>query len=320
LRARQTGMPGSMEPQPKISIVGAGNVGAASAATIAARCLGDVYLYDIVEDLAAGKAMDINQASPFFRSDSRVVGCDCLDELAGSDIVVVAAGVPRHAKMLRKDLLGQNAEVLLSTGREIMRLCPDALVLIVSNPADMLTWLVQEQWPELRVFGLGCTLDTLRLRFFLAEAADVSVESVSALVIGTHDNNMIPLTRHATVGGARAEQVLTPEQLADVVRRTREAGATIVSRLKTRGSFYAASHCIAEVVEAIVQDARAVFPLSAPCRGEYGYDDVCLALPRIVGLSGPDGIIQVELNDGEHKALDVCAAEMRNTLQGYRGI
>lgn len=294
----------------KIAIIGAGNVGGASAAAIAARRLGAVYLYDIVEGLAAGKAMDVNQASPFFHSDSRVVGCDSVDELADSDIVIITAGAPRRIGMARRDLLRENLSVLVSLASDIMELSPAAKILVVTNPVEPMTWHLRKQWPQMNVFGLGCSLDTLRFRFFLAEEADTSVDAISGLVIGTHDDNMIPLVEHATIGGVGITHLLSSEQIDRVVRRTREAGTSIVRRLKTRGSFYAASHTVAEIVEAIVRHTCGVFPLTVYCAGQYGYRDVCLNLPAVVGAGGVERLVEIDLDEDERQALDVCVRSM----------
>lgn len=295
---------------PKIFIAGAGNVGSASAAAIVMRRLGKVFLYDAVEDLSVGKAMDINHATPFFHSDSRVVGCNDTSELAGADIVILAAGSPRRAGMSRADLLGENLSVLLGLGEQVMARCPQAKVLVVTNPVDTLTGLMKRRWSEMNVFGLGCSLDTPRFRYFLAEEASTSVDSVNGLVIGSHDDNMVPLVSQATIGGLRAASLLSERQIADVVRRLRQAGTDIVARLRTRGSFYAASHTIAEIIEAVVRDTGGVFPLSVYCRGEYGFRDVPLALPCQVGITGIKKVLDVALDSQERQGLGICAEAM----------
>ncbi len=300
---------------PKIFILGAGNVGAASAAAIAARRLGRVFLYDIVEDLAIGKAMDINHASPFFHTDSRVTGCNTLDQLDDADLVVITAGAPRRKGMTRADLLGENARVMDELGTEIMGRCPKARVLIVSNPVDTLTGYLKSKWPAMNVFGLGCSLDTVRLRFFLAEAAHASVDAVSALVIGTHDDNQVALVKHATIGGVGVDHLLDADTIGRVVQRTRQAGTAIVSRLKTRGSFYAASYTVAAIAEASIRDTRNVFPLSVQCTGEFGYEDICLALPAVVGTDGVQRVVPIDLTPDERDGLDVCAKSMRDAKQ-----
>ncbi len=299
---------------PKIFIAGAGNVGSASAAAMVMRRLGRIVLYDAVADLAAGKAMDINHATPFFHSDSRVLGCNDTNELAGADVVVLAAGSPRRAGMSRADLLDENLSVLLGLGERVMADCPHAKVLVVTNPVDTLTGMLKRRWGEMNVFGLGCSLDTPRFRYFLAEEAGTSVDSVAGVVIGAHNDNMVPLVSQATIGGLRAADQLTAEQIGHVVRRTKNAGTAIVAKLRTRGSFYAASHTIAEIIEAVVRDTQAVFPLSIHCRGEYGYRDVPLALPCQVGITGVRKVLDVNLDSCERDALDACAEAMAGAM------
>ena len=300
----------------KIAVLGAGNVGAASAAIMAAQGLGRIFLYDVVEDLAIGKAMDINHASPFFHHDASVTGSDSPAILEGADVVVITAGAPRRAGMTRRDLLGHNLAVCETVGMGIAGFCPEAKVLVVTNPVDLLTACMKDRWPEMNVFGLGCTLDTFRLRFLLAEAAEAPVDAVDAMVIGAHSDAMIPLVRHAAIRDVPARDLLTEEQISHVTTETRQAGDRIVSRLKDRGSFYAASHCVAAISAAIVRDTHDVFPLSVRCDGSYGYHGVCLALPCPVGASGPEGIIELELAEEEKAALDLCALGLRQALRG----
>ena len=307
-----------MTSRPKISVVGAGNVGSASAAAIAAHRLGEVYLYDAVEDLAVGKAMDINHASPFFHTDSRVVGCNCFGELADSDFVVMAAGAPRRAGMRRRDLLQENLDAVSTVAADIMHFCPRAIVLAVTNPVEVITSCMKDQRPDMRVFGLGCTLDTVRFRYFLAEAAGVSVDSVNCIVIGSHDDNMIPLVKHASVGGAPVDHILAPEVIADVVARTKKAGAVIVSKLKTRGSYYAASQCVAGIVEAMARNTCVVYPVSVHCRGHYGYNNTCLALPAALGDMGAERVVEIDLDEEDRSALDICASEVQAAIGSVR--
>ena len=302
----------------KISVMGAGNVGGACAAALAARRLGSIMLYDVVEDLAIGKAMDINQASPFFHSDSRVIGCNDPAELAESDIVIITAGAPRRKGMTRRDLLTENLAAVGGLAEIIAADSPSAKVIIVTNPVEPLTWYVRSRHPGLAAFGLGCSLDTLRLRFFLAEEARASVESVSALVIGTHDDNMIPLVSNAAIGGISVRELLTAEQIDTVVARTREAGTSIVRRLKTRGSFYAPSYTVAGIVEAMVRDTRGVFPLSTPCPPHYGDAGLVLNLPCVVGAGGMEKIVEIELDESERAGLETCAASVAETIASIK--
>ena len=304
-----------MDKPVRIAVVGAGNVGSAAAAAIVARQVGDVYLYDVVEGLAAGKAMDFNHAGPVFHTEGRVIPCDQFDRMADAAVVVVTAGAPRRAGMRRIDLLEENLAALTAIGKDVMRVCPQAVVVVITNPAEALIWLVKQQLPQLRIFGFGCSLDTLRFRYYLAKAARTSADSVTGIVIGSHDDNMIPLVRHARIDGVEAEQALSPEQTARVVADTRGAGAAIVERLKMRGSYYAAAHCAAEIVSAVVSNSGAVFPLGVVCQGEYGLRDTCLALPATVGPDGGYRIIEMDLDSEEREALDRCAVSTRQAVR-----
>ena len=212
--------------RPRILVIGAGLVGSSSAASMAARRLGTIFLYDSMEDLAKGRAMDINHSLPAHGSDSAVIGCNRLEEAPRSDIVVITAGMARQAGMTRLDLLRHNGRVIRSLAPRIAEHSPEARVLLVTNPVDVLTWQCKALCPDMPVFGLGCALDTARFRFFLSQAARVSVESVQGLVIGTHDDNMIPLTEHATIGGIPACTLLSSDTIDAVVSMTRSAAAT----------------------------------------------------------------------------------------------
>lgn len=304
---------------PKISILGAGNVGGAAAAAIATRALGDVYLYDVVPGLAAGKAMDIRHALTLFDSDVRVAACASADEVDGSDIVVITAGRPRRAGMKRRDLFRDNLAVVRGLAEHIARSCPRAQVLVVTNPAEPLVLALRRRWPALNVASLGCTLDAVRFRRFLADAAGEPVSRVDGLVIGSHDDHMVPLAGHAAILGRPVSQVLSPPQIADAVSRTRQAGAAIVAKLKTRGSWYAASHCITAIVKAIVADTRTVLPLGVPCTGQYGHRSTCLALPCELGANGIERVLDLALDDDEREALAVCATEVRRVADASDG-
>lgn len=302
----------------KIFIAGAGNIGASCAEVMARKQLGHAYLYDINVDFAVGQVMDINQASPSFGSDTLVRACNSIDDLEGSDVVIIAAGIPRHAGMSRLDLLQQNKEIVHSIGASIMSYCPSAKVLLITNPVDVLTWYLKDRWPSMNVFGLGCALDALRFRFFIAEAAGVSVNSASGTVIGLHSNNMIPLVNYATAGGVPIEHILTKSEIEAIINKTKEAGTTIVSKLINRSGFYAASNTIAEIIESMIFNKRSVFPLSIYCNGEYGYNDICLALPAVVGDGGVHRVITHDLNLNERGILNICADEIKNIIGNLR--
>lgn len=299
----------------KIFIVGAGNIGASCAEVMARKQLGHVHLYDINEDFAVGQVMDINHASPSFGSDALVRACSTIEELEGSDVVVITAGVARHAGISRLDLLQQNRDIVHSIGASIMSCCPAARVLLITNPVDVLTWYLKDTWPSMNVFGLGCALDALRFRFFIAEAAGVSVNTVSGTVIGLHNNNMIPLVNYATVGGVPIRHMFTGPELSSIIKKTKDAGTVIVSKLINRSGFYAASNTIAEIIESMELNKRMVFPLNICCNGEYGYHDMCLALPAVVGDGGVHRIITCDLDSDERCLLDVCAAEIKDIIK-----
>lgn len=299
---------------PKILIIGAGAVGGFAAAVMARKQLGTVYLYDTVEDLAVGKAMDINQASPYLATDTRVIGCHSLEGIEAIDVVVITAGFARKAGMTRLDLLQMNLDVMKSLGETIVSKFPHAKVLVVTNPVDILTWYLKKLWPEMNVFGLGCSLDTMRFRYFIAEAVDGSIDCARGIVVGMHNETMVPLVNHATVGGVPIRRILDNEVISDIVRKTRNAGTTITQRLKNHSGYYAAAHVITQIVESMVFNRLGTFPLSVYCNGEYGYDDICLALPSVVGQDGIKRILQVELDEEEKVALQHCADVIRDAV------
>jgi len=295
---------------PNILIIGAGSVGAFSAAIMARKQLGTIYLYDIVEDLAVGKAIDINQASPYLYTDTKVIGCNNLDDVPGADVVVITAGHARQAGMTRLDLLNKNRDVMDTLGSLITTSFPQAKVLVVTNPVDVLAWYLKHTWPGMNVFGLGCSLDTMRFRYFIAEAVGGSVDCSRGIVIGTHNDDMIPLVNHATVGGVPIRHILNNETIENVVQRTRSAGTTITQKLKVHSGYYAAAHVVTQIVESIVFNRLGTFPLSVFCRGEYGYEGINLALPSVVGQNGISRVLEIDLDEGDREALDVCASAM----------
>ena len=295
---------------PNILIIGAGSVGAFAAAVMARKQLGTIYLYDIVEDLAVGRAIDINQASPYLYTDTRVIGCNSLDDVPDADVVVITAGHARHAGMTRLDLLNRNREVMDNLGNRIITSFPQAKVLVVTNPVDVLAWYLKHTWPEMNVFGLGCSLDTMRFRYFIAEAVGGSVDCSRGMVIGTHNDDMIPLVNHATVGGVPLRHIMDKTTIDKVVQRTRSAGTTITQKLKVHSGFYAAAHVVTQIVESIVFNRLGTFPLSVFCNGEYGYDGINLALPSVVGQDGISRVLEIDLDEEEHTALNICASAM----------
>jgi len=295
---------------PNILIIGAGAVGSFSAAVMARKQLGTIYLYDIIGDLSIGKALDINQASPYLYTDTRVIGCNRFEEVPGADVVVITAGHARHAGMTRLDLLNKNLAVAEELGNTIMARFPKAKVLIVTNPVDVLAWFLKTRWPDMNVFGLGCSLDTMRFRYFIAEEVGGSVDCSRGMVIGTHNDDMIPLVNHATVGGVPMRHLLGQGAIEKIISRTRSAGTTITQKLKEHSGYYAAAHVVTQIVESVVFNRLGTFPLSVYCTGEYGYEGICLALPSVVGSEGISRVLEIDLDDKERTALNVCASKM----------
>lgn len=290
----------------KISIVGAGNVGATTAHWCAAAELGDVVLVDIpqTEGMPKGKALDLLQASPIVGFDARVTGATRYDETAESDIVVITAGVPRKPGMSRDDLLATNARIVGSVAEEVKKTSPSAIILVVSNPLDA---MVQRAWqvtgfPPHRVVGQAGVLDTARFRAFVATELGVSVEDVSAMLLGGHGDTMVPLTRCASVGGIPVTQLIAPERLAEIVQRTRDGGAEIVGLLKTGSAYYAPAAATAQMVEAIVRDKKRLIPCAAYCDKEYGVGGYYVGVPVVLGAGGVERIIELDLTESERAA------------------
>ncbi|BCS97117.1 malate dehydrogenase [Desulfoluna limicola] len=305
-------------PVRKIFIAGAGNVGSASAAFMAMKQLGNIYLYDILEDFSIGQAMDINQSLPYWNSDSRVTGCHSLDEMEGADVVVITAGGKRAEGMTRLDLLYQNLDIMYDIGEKVMERAPGAFVHVTSNPVDVLTWALKERWPDMNITGLGCALDAMRFRFFLAEHLNVSREAVNCTVIGTHDDNMVPLVGRADVGGIPVKQHLTQVDEDRLVTLVKHGGGDIVKRLKTRSGFFAAATKVTQIVESHLYNKQHIFPVSVMVNGEYGYHDMALSLPTAIGERGVHEIFEFDLNDQERAMLDVCADSMKKVIAEIR--
>lgn len=300
----------------KITIVGAGNVGATTAHWCAAAELGDIVLVDIpaTEEMPKGKALDLMQSSPVFGFDSNVVGATDYAPTEGSDVVVITAGIPRKPGMSRDDLLATNAKIVSSVAEQVKETSPDAAIIVVSNPLDA---MVQRAWqvsgfPPQRVMGQAGVLDTARYRTFLAMELGVSVEDVSALLMGGHGDTMVPLPSCTTVGGIPVTRLIKPARLAEIVDRTRKGGAEIVGLLKTGSAYYAPAAATAQMVEAIVRDKKRVLPCAAYCDKEYGVGGYYVGVPAVLGSAGVERIIELELEDEERagfqKSVDAVQA------------
>jgi malate dehydrogenase len=290
----------------KITIVGAGNVGATAAHWCAAAELGDIVLIDLPQtgDMPRGKALDLLQAGPIAGFDARITGTTDYDDTAGSDVVVVTAGVPRKPGMSRDDLLATNTRIVSSVAEQIKRTNPEAVVIVVSNPLDAMTLRMYQVtgFPPQRVLGKAGVLDTARYRAFIAMELGVSVEDVAAMIIGGHGDTMVPLPHCASVGGIPVTQLLSTERLAQIVERTRQGGAEVVNLLKTGSAYYAPGAAIAQMVEAIVRDKKRLIPCAAFCDKEYGVGGYYVGVPAILGAGGVERIIELSLSESERDA------------------
>jgi len=301
----------------KITVVGAGNVGATAAQRLAEKALARrVVLVDVIEGVPQGKALDQWESAPIEGFDTRVVGANDYTPAAGSELVVVTAGIARKPGMSRDDLVRTNADIVKQVSLEIKRHCPDAIVLVVSNPLDVMCWVTKQVtgFPRERVIGMAGVLDTARYRAFLAEALDVSVEDVQAMVLGGHGDTMVPLVSYTTVSGIPVGQLLDRAKLDTIVERTRNGGAEIVAFLKTGSAYYAPSAAVTQMVEAIALDKKRILPCAAWVQGEYGVSGVYLGVPCKLGRRGLEQILEVKLSADEQAALKKSADAVRETM------
>jgi malate dehydrogenase len=287
----------------KISIIGAGNVGATTAHWCAAAELGDLVLLDIpqTESMPRGKALDLMQSSPIMGFDSNVVGTNDYADTAGSDVVVITAGIPRKPGMSRDDLLATNAKIVGAVAGEVAKTSPNAVIIVVSNPLDAMVQRALEVsgFPPARVLGQAGVLDTARYRTFLAMELGVSVEDIAALLMGGHGDTMVPLPSCTSVGGIPVERLIKKERLAEIVQRTRDGGAEIVGLLKTGSAYYAPAAAVTQMVEAIVRDKKRLIPCAAYCDKEYGVGGYYVGVPVVLGSGGVERIIELELTAQE---------------------
>ena len=301
----------------KITVVGAGNVGATAAQRIAEKELArTVVMVDVAEGIPQGKGLDQWQSAPIEGFDSRVIGTNGYEETAGSDIVVITAGIARKPGMSRDDLLNTNAGIVKSVGEQIKRTSPDAIVIVVSNPLDVMCWVAKEAtgFPRERVIGMAGVLDTARYRAFLATALDVSVRDIQAMVLGGHGDTMVPLISYTTVSGIPVTQLMPRERLDAIVQRARDGGAEIVKHLKTGSAYYAPSSGAVQMVEAIVNDQKRILPCSAWLEGEYGMSGLFLGVPVKLGRNGLERVLEVTLTDDERAALAKSAQAVREPM------
>jgi malate dehydrogenase len=294
----------------KITVVGAGNVGATAAQRVAEKELArTVVMVDVAEGIPQGKGLDQWQSAPIEGFDSRVIGSNGYEESAGSDIVIVTAGIARKPGMSRDDLLNTNAGIVKSVSEQIKKTSPKAIIIVVSNPLDVMCYVAKEVtgFPRERVIGMAGVLDTARYRAFLAEALDVSVRDIQAMVLGGHGDTMVPLISYTSVSGIPITQLMDKAKLDGIVDRTRNGGAEIVKHLKTGSAYYAPSAGAVQMAEAIVQDQKRILPCSAWLNGEYGMKGLFLGVPCKLGRNGLEKIIEVELTADEKSALKKSA-------------
>jgi malate dehydrogenase len=305
----------------KITVVGAGNVGATTAQRIAEKELArTVVMVDVAEGIPQGKGLDQYQSAPVEGFDTRVTGSNGYDETAGSELVVITAGIARKPGMSRDDLLNTNAGIVRSVSEQIKATSPDAIVIVVSNPLDVMCYVAKAVtgFPRERVIGMAGVLDTARYRAFLAEALDVSVRDIQAMVLGGHGDTMVPLVSYTAVSGIPVTQLLAQDKLEAIVDRTRNGGAEIVKHLKTGSAYYAPSSGAVQMVEAIVRDQRRILPCAAWLEGEYGMRDLFLGVPCKLGRGGLLQVVEVELTAAEREALEKSAQAVREPMAAVK--
>ena len=301
----------------KITVVGAGNVGATAAQRIAEKELArTVVMVDVAEGIPQGKGLDQWQSAPIEGFDSRVIGTNGYDETEGSDIVVITAGIARKPGMSRDDLLNTNAAIVKSVSESVKKSSPNAIVVVVSNPLDVMCWVAKEVtgFPRERVIGMAGVLDAARYRAFLATALDVSVRDIQAMVLGGHGDTMVPLISYTTVSGIPITQLMDKATLDAIVDRTRNGGAEIVKHLKTGSAYYAPSSGAVQMVEAIVKDQKRILPCSAWLEGEYGMKGLFLGVPVKIGRKGIEKVLEVTLTTDERAALEKSAQAVREPM------
>ncbi len=301
----------------KITIVGAGNVGATAAHWAASKELGDVYLVDIVEGMPQGKSLDLMQAAPVEKFDAVVKGTDNYKDTADSDVVVVTAGLPRKPGMSRDDLLAANAKIVKGVVEQIASYSPDCVLIIVSNPLDVMAYLAKSVsgFPKERVFGMAGILDTARFCTFVGMELGVSVEDIQAMVLGGHGDSMVPLPRYTTVAGIPITELMPADRIESLIERTRNGGGEIVSLLKTGSAYYAPSAAVIQMVEAVLKDKNRVVPCAAYLEGEYSLNDVYVGVPTVIGHGGVKKIIEIKLTDDERAALHKSAEEVKENIK-----
>lgn len=308
--------------RPKISVIGAGNVGASAAFRIAELELADVVLVDIVDGMPQGKALDLMQMCPVTGSDVKLVGTNGYDETANSDIVIITSGIPRKPGMSRDDLISTNTKIVKEVTEEVSRRSPQAVLILVTNPLDAMVYVAHKVsgFPKNRVMGMAGVLDSARFRTFISMELDVSVENIHAFVLGGHGDDMVPLARFTTVSGIPITELMTEEKVNSLIDRTRKGGAEIVSLLKTGSAFYAPGISAVEMAESIIKDKKKILPCCVLAEGEYGIDNTFVGLPVKLADGGIKEIVEIKLSDQEKDELHVSAGHVKELCDKIDGM
>jgi malate dehydrogenase len=313
--------------RPKIALIGAGQIGGTLAHLIGLKELGDVALFDIAEGIPQGKALDLAQSSPVDGFDAKLVGTNSYEAIDGASVVIVTAGVPRKPGMSRDDLLGINLKVMEQVGSGIRKYAPNAFVICITNPLDAMVWALQKACglPKNMVVGMAGVLDSSRFRYFLADEFNVSVEDVTAFVLGGHGDSMVPLTRYSTVAGIPLPDLVkmkwtTQARLDAIVQRTRDGGAEIVNLLKSGSAFYAPAASAVAMAESYLKDKKRVIPCAAWLNGEYDIKDLYVGVPVVIGAKGVERIVEIQLNSAERAMFDKSAAAVKTLVDACMSI
>jgi malate dehydrogenase len=302
---------------PFVAIIGAGQVGATTAQRVLEKGLSDVVLFDVVEGMPQGKALDLMQAAPIEGHDRRILGTNRYEDLRGAEIVVVTAGLARKPGMSREDLLTMNAKIIADVCRNVKQVAPLAKLLIVTNPLDLMTHLAQKVtgFGHERVFGMAGVLDTARMRYFIAQRLEMTPKDVTAVVLGGHGDLMVPVSSHSKASGRTVKELIPAPELAKIEQRTRDGGAEVVALLKTGSAFYAPASSACQMVEAILKDQKKVLPLCAWVRGAYGLDGLYFGVPAELGRGGVRKVVEIPLSEEEKKALALSAGKVKQGVE-----
>jgi malate dehydrogenase len=311
-----------MASRPKISVIGAGNVGATTALMLAGLEHGDIVLVDIIEDMPQGKALDLMEMSPVLDYDSVITGTNNYDDTEGSDVVVITSGIPRKPGMSRDDLISTNTNIVKQVTEQVAAKSPNAILILVTNPLDAMVYVAHKVsgFPKHRVMGMAGALDSARFMSFIAMELGVSVENINAFVLGGHGDDMVPLERFTTVAGVPITELMPPDRVEALIQRTRGGGGEIVKLLKTGSAFYAPAASAVEMVEAIVKDKKKIIPSCVLAEGEYGIENTFVGLPVKLGKTGIEEILEIKLTDEENKALHVSASHVKELCEHIEGM